>query len=46
MARSGKLIHYRDLEEGLRNRIWRTYVEECRQRGYEVMKPDKAEAAE
>jgi mannose-6-phosphate isomerase-like protein (cupin superfamily) len=46
VSEGGKLIHYGDLEEGLRNRIWQTYVDECRQRGYEVMKPDKAEAAE
>ena len=46
VSEGGKLIHYGDLEEGLRNRIWQTYVDECRQRGYEVMNPDKAEAAE
>jgi mannose-6-phosphate isomerase-like protein (cupin superfamily) len=46
VSEGGKLIHYRDLEEGLRNRIWATYVEECRQRGYEVMDPNAVEAAE
>jgi len=30
-----------ELEEGLHQRVWQTYVEECRQRGHEVMDPTK-----
>ena len=45
VSEGGKLIHYRDLEEGLRNRIWQTYVEECRRRGHAVRDPNQ-EAAE
>jgi mannose-6-phosphate isomerase-like protein (cupin superfamily) len=39
ISEGGTLLHYSDLEEGLRTRIWRDYVEECRRRGYEVKDP-------
>jgi mannose-6-phosphate isomerase-like protein (cupin superfamily) len=44
VSEGGKLIHYSDLEEGLRNRVWQTYVDECSRRGYEVRDPSKDEA--
>jgi mannose-6-phosphate isomerase-like protein (cupin superfamily) len=37
----GTVLRYKDLEEGLRNRVWQTYVEECRRRGYEVSEPNR-----
>jgi mannose-6-phosphate isomerase-like protein (cupin superfamily) len=40
VSEGGKLLHYRDLEEGLRNRVWQNYVAECRQRGHDVMDPE------
>jgi hypothetical protein len=42
VSEGGTVLRYKDLEEGLRNRIWQTYVEECRQRGYEVKDPNKS----
>jgi hypothetical protein len=37
----GTVLRYNDLEEGLRNRVWNGYIEECRRRGYEVKEPGK-----
>ena len=42
VSEGGTVLRYKDLEEGLRNRIWQTYAEECRQRGYEVRDPNKS----
>jgi mannose-6-phosphate isomerase-like protein (cupin superfamily) len=39
ISEGGTLLHYNDLEEGLRNSIWSDYVAECRRRGYEVKDP-------
>jgi hypothetical protein len=41
VSEGGTVLRYKDLEEGLRNRVWQTYVEECRRRGYEVKDPEK-----
>ena len=38
----GTVLRYNDLEESLRHRVWQTYVEECRRRGYEVADPNKS----
>ena len=43
VSEGGTVLRYTDLEQGLRERVWRTYVEECRRRGYEVKDPTKAE---
>ena len=40
VSEGGTLLHYKDLEENLRNRVWQTYVEECRRRGHEVKDPN------
>jgi mannose-6-phosphate isomerase-like protein (cupin superfamily) len=42
VSEGGTVLRYKDLEEGLRNRVWQTYVEECRRRGYEVRDPNKS----
>lgn len=42
VSEGGTLLHYKDLEEGLRTRVWQTYVEECQRRGHEVKEPMKA----
>jgi mannose-6-phosphate isomerase-like protein (cupin superfamily) len=42
VSEGGTVLHYKDLEEGLRTRVWQTYVEECRRRGYEVKEPNKS----
>jgi mannose-6-phosphate isomerase-like protein (cupin superfamily) len=39
VSEGGKLIHYKDLEEVLRNRIWQTYVDECQANGHEAQPP-------
>src|ERR1700722_1299243 len=41
VSEGGTVLRYKDLEEGLRNRMWQTYVEECRKRGHEVKDPNK-----
>ncbi len=42
VSEGGTVLRYKDLEEGLRNRVWQTYVEECRRRGHEVKDPNQA----
>jgi mannose-6-phosphate isomerase-like protein (cupin superfamily) len=42
VSEGGTVLRYNDLEEGLRNRVWQTYVEECRRQGYEVKDPNKS----
>jgi mannose-6-phosphate isomerase-like protein (cupin superfamily) len=42
VAEGGTVLRFKDLEEGLRNRVWSTYVEECRKNGYEVKEPLRA----
>jgi mannose-6-phosphate isomerase-like protein (cupin superfamily) len=41
VSEGGTVLRYKDLEEGLRNRMWQTYVEECRKRGHEVKDPNQ-----
>jgi mannose-6-phosphate isomerase-like protein (cupin superfamily) len=41
VSEGGTVLRYKDLEEGLRHRVWQTYVEECRARGYEVKDPNQ-----
>ena len=43
VSEGGTVLRYKDLERSLRERIWRTYVEECRCRGHEVTDPNLAE---
>ncbi|HEY7299997.1 MAG TPA: hypothetical protein VH684_18990 [Xanthobacteraceae bacterium] len=45
ISEGGTVLRYNDLEPGLRRRIWQTYVEECRRRGYEVEAPEEAKMA-
>jgi mannose-6-phosphate isomerase-like protein (cupin superfamily) len=40
ISEGGTVLRYKDLEEGLRTRVWQIYVDECRQRGYEVKDPN------
>jgi mannose-6-phosphate isomerase-like protein (cupin superfamily) len=41
VSEGGTVLRYKDLEAGLRTRVWQTYVEECRRRGHEVKDPEK-----
>jgi hypothetical protein len=41
VSEGGTVLRYKDLEEGLPNRMWQTYVEECRKRGHEVKDPNQ-----
>jgi hypothetical protein len=45
ISEGGTVLRYGDLDEGLRTRIWQTYVAECRSLGYEVQQPDEAKVA-
>ena len=42
VSEGGTVLRYEDLEEGLRKRVWQTYVDECRQRGHEVRDPNRS----
>ena len=42
ISEGGTVLRYNDLDEGLRNRVWQTYVDECRRRGHEVADPDQS----
>ena len=40
VSEGGTVLRYKDLDETLRQRVWQTYVEECRARGHEVKDPN------
>ena len=40
ISEGGTVLHYKDLPKALRDRIWSTYEEECRKKGFEAKTPD------
>ena len=40
ISQGGTVLKFKDLEEGLRTRVWNTYIEECAKKGHKVKTPD------
>jgi len=44
ISKGGTILHYTDLDKGLRDNVWKIFEQECRQNGYDVKAPDRKSA--
>jgi mannose-6-phosphate isomerase-like protein (cupin superfamily) len=41
ISKGGTILHYTDLDKGLRDNVWKIFEQECRKNGYDVKAPDR-----
>ena len=44
IPQGGTILHYTDLDKGLRDNVWKIFEQECRKNGYDVKAPDRKSA--